>query len=118
MSSSAIRAALPQPLRDMGPPPPPLSTSPSLTSFESYGTGLSCNYETDRLRALLSASQEDLALQKREFDEEWVLTMRRHEERIQRERERFDNERRIFEGRIAELEQDLRGEGSGLSCRV
>ena len=102
----------------MGPPPPPLSTSPSLASFESYGTSSSRNYETDRLRALLSASQEDLALQKREFDEERVLTMRRHEERIQREREHFDNERRIFEGRIVELKQDRRAEGSGSSRHV
>lgn len=86
-------------LGSMGPPP---TSSPSFSSFESAKER---NYEAERLRILLNASQEDLRLQREHFIE-----------RERRQQESFDAERALYEARIEEL-QRRRGEGSGWSAR-
>jgi len=72
---------------------PPLSTSPSLSSFESYGSHR--NYEAERLQVLLNASQENLELQAKHFDDE----------------------RRLLLDQIQYLERTARGEGGSGSRR-
>jgi len=99
--------------------PPPLSTSPSLASFESYrsDTVAGQNYEVDRLRLIVSASQEDLRLQQSHFDEEHEFLRRRYETRERQLQERFAAERSLLEARILDLERDKAGEGSRGSRR-
>ena len=77
---------------------PPLSTSPSFSSFDSYGS----HFEANRLRHLLNASHDDLALQRQHF-----------EERERRQLEQFEAERRMYETRIRELTEEVKGRGSG-----
>lgn len=111
--------------RDAGPPSrlttspsftresgPPYSSSPSLSSFENPESPSDPNFEVQRLRLMLNASQEDLFLQKQHY-----------EDRERRERERFDAERAVYDRRIRELEESKkreeskRGEGSSSSRR-
>jgi hypothetical protein len=72
---------------------PPLSTSPSLSSFESYGSNR--NYEAERLQILLNASHEDLRIQA----------------------QHFDDERQLLLDQIKDLERVARGEGGSGSRR-
>lgn len=89
--------------------PPPISTTPSFASFDSFpaGTGQRSHYEVDRLRLVVNASQEDLRLQTTQFDEERLQIRQRYEAREKQLLERFDAERRIYTTRIQELEQEL-----------
>jgi hypothetical protein len=102
-------------------PPPPLSTSPSLSSFDSSGSGAAYgsgqHFRAAHLQILLSTSQEDLRLTREQFDEEREFLRRRHEERERQQRESFEVERAFYESRIVELEKGKRGEGSGASHR-
>jgi hypothetical protein len=83
---------------------PPLSSSPSLASFHSTASDQS--YEIERLKLLLNASQEDLSLQRQEFEN--------REHRLQN---RFDAERKVYEARIRSLQGGDRGEGGSGSRR-
>ena len=84
-----------------GEPTPPVSSSPSLASFDSAGSDSGQQYEVNRLRLLLNASQEDLQFQRQQF-----------EDRERRHNERFDAERAMYEARIQQLEGNKKGEGS------
>jgi hypothetical protein len=85
---------------------PPLSASPSYSSFDSLQSLSKRNYEAERLKVLLNASQENLRLQQDHFIE-----------RERKQQEAFDLERAIYESRINELEMQRRGGGSGASRR-
>jgi hypothetical protein len=102
------------PTGEMG---PPLSSSPSLASFDSHGSGPGRHYEVEHLKLLLSASQEDLRIQQENFDEERKMLQRRLEERDTRYRERAEKERAVYEARIRELENAQQSRGSGSSHR-
>lgn len=82
-------------------PAPPLSSSPSLVSFTSTAPDReNRDFELNRLNVLLNASQENLALQRRQF-----------EEREKLQQAQFDAERVIYATRIRELQEPDRGEG-------
>lgn len=85
---------------------PPLSTTPSIVSFDSFHSSTSRNYEAERLRLLLRASHEDLQAQ-RTF----------YENREQAMIERFNAERQLYDDKFAELHAMSRGEGSSKSRR-
>jgi hypothetical protein len=82
-------------------PGPPLTTTPSFVSIHSFESDTGRNFEAERLRLLLNASQEDLRLERSRFAE-----------REQLQTEMFENQRRQYELRIRELENARRGEGS------
>jgi hypothetical protein len=91
-SYSPSAFSLDRPSTSMG---PPLSTSPSLSSFDSYPSTSGRNYDAEHLRMLLNASQERLRL----------------------EQELFAQERALYESKIKDLEQQKRGGGGGPSRR-
>jgi hypothetical protein len=80
--------------------PPALSSSPSLASFDSTGSTSGLAFEVDRLTILLSASQEDLSIQRSQY-----------EEQARRQQERFERERLLMQSRIRELEGNTKNEG-------
>lgn len=87
------------------PPEPPRSSSPSLVSFESQGSGRGSHYEVERLRTLYNISQENLAYQQKLHQEELELSRRRQEERERRLQQQFDRERALYAAQIEELER-------------
>ena len=99
--------------------PPPLSNSPSLSSFDSFHVGSSSGqtFEINRLQMMVNASQEDLHSVQTQFDEEREQLRRRYAARERQQEERFNAERLMYQARIRELEAALfsggnRGEGS------
>jgi hypothetical protein len=68
---------------------PPISTSPSFSSFETPGAGgaslsrprIGKNFEVERLEMLLNASKEDLAISERQYGEDAEIMGRRYRER-------------------------------------
>ena len=71
------------------------------------------NFEIERLKMLLTASQEDLSYQRQQSaDRE-----RQYAERERVQRERFDREREMYAERIKDLERENRGGASGSSRR-
>jgi hypothetical protein len=101
--SSAPPSVVNEPLRD---PTPPVSSSPSLASFDSAGSDSVPRYEVNRLRLLLTASQEDVRVQRQEF-----------EDRERRANERFEAERQVYEEQIRAMTAWNRGEGSSNARR-
>jgi hypothetical protein len=77
-------------------PAPPLSSSPSLASFDSAGSESGRVYEVERLKLLLNASQESLRLQRQQYEAS---------------ERRMEQERALYERRIRELEGNPKGEG-------
>jgi hypothetical protein len=98
---------------------PPVSATPSLISFDSQGSGTSVNFDAERYRTLYRMSQESLALQQAQHEEELAMTRRRQMERERRRQEEFDFERTIYESKITALEQAVsrQNEASGSSSR-
>jgi hypothetical protein len=99
--------------------PPPLSNSPSLSSFDSFRARPTSgqNFEINRLQMMVNASQEDLHAVQTQFDEEREQLRRRYAARERQQEERFNAERLMYQARIRELEAALfgggtRGEGS------
>jgi hypothetical protein len=84
-------------------PTPPISSSPSLASFDSRHSDSGAMFEVNRLRLLLNASQEELRIEKERFAEQERRTAARAEA-----------ERALYVARIDELQKE-RGMGSGLS---
>ena len=70
-------------------------------------------FEIERLKMLLTASQEDLSYQKQQFAD------REHQyaEREKVQREHFEKERDMYTERIKDLERENRGGASGSSRR-
>ena len=87
-------------------PAPPLSSSPSLASFNS--TGSDQQFEIQRLQHLLTASQEDLVFQKQHYEEQ----LRRQEERIAAERALFQSKIDSLQGGVNYRSEE--GSGSGI----
>jgi hypothetical protein len=79
---------------------PPLTQTPSFTSFDSIGSEPGANFEADHLRLMLTASQDDLRLERE-----------RALEREQRLTSSFDVERRYYEAKIRDLERSAWGAG-------
>ena len=79
---------------------PLASHTPSLFSVNSYESETGRNYEVERLKLLLNASTEDLALER---------SRAAQRERLQAEE--FASRSRIYEARIKELENANKGEG-------
>lgn len=86
---------------------PPISSSPSIASFESTGSDPRQQFEVNRLRLQLNASQEELNL---------VRVQSAARERQMNAR--FAAEQALLEARIQELEGRGLGEGSGSSHRA
>jgi hypothetical protein len=86
---------------------PPLSTSPSFSSFEAPGSNLRRNFEVDRLSLLLNASQEDLRTQQSHSEEDAVVMRRRYMDREKRIRDEFAKERALLRSHISQLEEEL-----------
>ena len=85
---------------------PPLSPSPSLSSFETHDSGSGRNYEAERLGILLNASQENLQLQQAQSDSQ--ITLISYEERERRAQAAFELERAQFRAQFDELSRELR----------
>jgi hypothetical protein len=83
---------------------PPISATPSMASFDSLGSGTDSgrDFEVNRLKHLLNASQEDFRLQQQQFAEERERLRRRNAE-----------ERAMYEARIQELERQSLGNRGG-----
>jgi hypothetical protein len=82
-------------------PGPPLTTTPSFVSIHSFESDIGRNFEVEHLRLQLTASREDLRLERtRAF------------EREQQQAELIDSQRRHYESRIRDLENANRGEGT------
>lgn len=94
---------------------PPLSASPSMTSFDSQGSGSQPNFEAERYRQLYTASQENLALQQEQYEQELEFTRRRQLDRERRQRELFAAERKLWEEKLLASEEARRAEGRGPS---
>ena len=87
---------------------PPLSTSPSFSSFETHDSGSGCNYEAKRLGILLNASQENLQLQQTQSDSQIASIRSYYEERERRAQAAFELERAQFRAQFEELSRELR----------
>jgi hypothetical protein len=95
---------------------PPISTSPSFSSFETPGAGgagssrprLGKPFEVERLELLLNASKEDLAISERQYGEDAEIMGRRYRERERRLLADFEKERNLLKAHIAQLEEALR----------
>jgi hypothetical protein len=95
---------------------PPISTSPSFSSFETPGAGgagssrprLGKPFEVERLELLLNASKEDLAISERQYGEDAEIMGRRYRERERRLLADFEKERGLLKAHIAQLEEALR----------
>ena len=87
---------------------PPLSTSPSFSSFETHDTGPRRNYEAERLGILLNASQENLQLQQAQSDSHLASIRSYYEERERRMQAAFELERAQFRAQFDELSRELR----------
>ena len=77
---------------------PPISASPSISSFSSQPS-LEQNLEIQRLRLALTASQENLRIQREYF-----------ERRTQTQEEMFDSEREVWKATLRDLQE---GSSSG-----
>jgi hypothetical protein len=75
-----------------------------MASFDSFGSGTDSgrDFEMNRLKLLLNASQEDFRLQQQQFADERERIRRRNEE-----------ERAMYEARIQELERQSLGNRGG-----
>jgi hypothetical protein len=98
-SSSAITPSI------LEEPVPPVSSSPSLASFDS-GRSSDPHFEVRRLSLLLSGSQEELRLRDAQFAE-----------RERRTAELYEKERAMYLARIRKLEGQDRDEADGGSRR-
>jgi hypothetical protein len=87
---------------------PPLSASPSFSSFETRASESERNFEAERLRMMFNASQDDLHRHQQHSEEEYNSMRQRYRERESRREEAFAMEREHYLARIAELEKALR----------
>ena len=87
---------------------PPLSTSPSFSSFETHDSGPGRNYEAERLGILLNVSQENLQLQQAQSDSHIASIRSYYEERERRAQAAFELECAQFRAQFDELSQELR----------
>ena len=101
-STSSLAPALSQ---------PPLSATPSLASFDSQGSGSYVNFEAERYRRLYNASQENLALQQEQYEQELETTRRRQLERERQQRKMHEDEREVWEMKFRALEEEARRAG-------
>jgi hypothetical protein len=92
---------------------PPLSATPSFTSFTSFRSTSDRNFEVEHSRLLLRGLQDDIQTQRTTY-----------ENREQALIERFNEERKLYidrinelEDRIAELEGNRMGEGGSSKFR-
>jgi hypothetical protein len=94
---------------------PPISTSPSFSSFETPGAGgasssrprMGKHFEVERLEMLLNVSKEDLAISERQYGEDAETMGRRYRERERRLLADFEKECGLLKDHIAQLEEAL-----------
>ena len=89
----------------MGPPSTNPSAPPSVTPHSSHASGSGRNYEAERLRMLLNASQEELHLQQRQFEEEKITMNRHFKERQQIQQAQFEKEKITMNRHFKERQQ-------------
>lgn len=97
---------------------PPLSSSPSFSSFDAQVPGSrtagprpGSHYEVERLQLLLNSSREDLAVSERHYNEDAITMAQRYRARELRLLSEFEKERTLLKQHIARLEEELYGRG-------
>jgi hypothetical protein len=106
---SSITSLNTSPFGSMG---PPMSSTPSLASFDSRTSEKGRNFEAERYRTLYNISQEDLRNQRRQYETEITQLQERHAEKERHLLEISQAESDYLKGLLrGPGEQDDRGEG-------